>query len=262
MHPLLAVDTSDLALKTIQPSQIIAAIVVLLAAWIVARLTRRGLSRFLAGIEGVTEGMRSLAVRVSGYLIWFIGVGIALSFLGAQIQPLLVAAIIFAVVLGLALRGIADNFAAGIILQTRHPMNIGDEIESQDYTGTVIELNGRAVVIETFDGRTVHLPNSEVLGKPLINRSNLGMRRSEIELTAPAANDLPLAQVLDAVARTQGVLSDPGPDVLVTSVGPETITLLVRFWHAAEAGAEVSSSVVSGLFSGATSSDWTATALT
>jgi small conductance mechanosensitive channel len=263
MHLMLAVDTSDLALKTIEPSQIIAAIAVLLATWVVARLTRRGLSSFLAGIDGVTEGMRSLAVRMSGYVVWFIGVGVALSFLGAQIQPLLVAAIIVAVVLGLALRGIADNFAAGIILQTRHPMNLGDEIESQGYIGTVQELNGRAVVIETFDGRVVHLPNSEVLGKPLINRSIRGMRRSEIELRTPGvADNLPIGDVLDAVTQTKGVLPDPAPDVLVTAVDPQTITMLVRFWHSPETGTEVSSSVVAGLSRKAGSSGWTATAMT
>ena len=98
------------------------------------------------------------------------------------IQPLITVAIVFGVILALALRGIADNFASGIVLQTRRPIHIGDEVESLGYVGNVLDMDSRAVVIETFDGRTVHLPNSEVLGDPLINHSTKGARRSEVEV--------------------------------------------------------------------------------
>lgn len=79
-------------------------------------------------------------------MVIFLGVGIALSLLGAPIQPLIAAAIVIAVVLGLALRGIAENFAAGILLQTRRPIHVGDEIESLGHSGNVVEMNSRAGV--------------------------------------------------------------------------------------------------------------------
>ena len=71
-----------------------------------------------------------------------------------QFSRCITVAIVFGVILALALRGIADNFAAGIVLQTRRPIHIGDEVESLGYVGNVLEMDGRAVVIETFDGRT------------------------------------------------------------------------------------------------------------
>ena len=83
-------------------------------------------------------------------------------------------------VLVLALRGIADNFAASVVLQARHPIALGDEIESGDFVGVVTELNGRSVVIRTVDGRTVHVPNGEILQERLVNNSTHGARRSEI----------------------------------------------------------------------------------
>ncbi|HYJ24876.1 MAG TPA: mechanosensitive ion channel domain-containing protein [Acidimicrobiia bacterium] len=98
------------------------------------------------------------------------------------IQPLLTAVIVIGVILALALRGIAENFAAGIVLQTRRPIEVGDEVDSLDYVGDVIEMNGRAVIIETFDGRRVHLPNSEVLSNPLVKHTDRGARRSDVEV--------------------------------------------------------------------------------
>ena len=69
------------------------------------------------------------------YSCWLLGAGIALTFLGVEIQPLLAAALIVAVVAILAIRGVTDNFAAGVVIQSRRPVHIGDEIEVLDQTG-------------------------------------------------------------------------------------------------------------------------------
>ena len=154
--------------------------------------------------------LEALAVRLSGYFVIFIGVGVALAFLGAEIQPLLAAAIIGGVVVVLALRGIADNFAAGIVLQTRHPIRVDDEIESGSHSGVVTELNGWAVVIRTFDGRTVHLPNAELLDSPMVNRTVYGARRSDVEVRVESDDpEAARRTILDTVATVPGVLGDP-----------------------------------------------------
>jgi len=64
------------------------------------------------------------------YFVLVLGIGIAISILGAPIQPVLAAAIIVAVVIVLALRGVADNFAAGVVLQSRKPIRVGDFVAS------------------------------------------------------------------------------------------------------------------------------------
>lgn len=83
--------------------------------------------------------MRGLAARLCGYLVLLVGVAIALSFLGAQLQPLLTAAVLVAALAIIALRGIADNVAAGIIIQTRQPISLGDEILLGEHRGVVLD---------------------------------------------------------------------------------------------------------------------------
>jgi len=219
----------------------------LVAGWILSRLARRGVTTLLVRLPSLGEGVKTAIVRVVVYAIILLGVGVALGFLGASVQPLLAIALIVAVVLVLVLRGIADNFAAGVVLQTRRPIEVGDVLTSDDIEGEVVELNGRAVVVKTFDGRIVHLPNGAVLQQPLVNESAHGARRSEVEVRVGAAADGMPEAITEAVRAVEGVHQRERVDVLSRSRSPERQIYRVRFWHHPKHGTTVSSAVVDSL---------------
>jgi len=242
------VDAESLADISIDPWLVVLALVVIVLAWLLSRLTRRTVTRVSQRLEGLSPELRDLAGRIGGYLVLFLGFGIALSILGAPIQPVLAAAILVGVVMALALRGVAENFAAGIVLQTRHPVGIQDEIDALGYVGTILEMNGRAVVIETSDGRTVHLPNSPLLASPLVNHTTHGKRRSEIEVRVKSNDPAATRQgLLASTADVPGVLDEPEPDVYVIAIDPDRVTAKIRFWHKPSAGIRVTSDVVSAI---------------
>jgi small-conductance mechanosensitive channel len=246
--PPEAVDAETLSETTIDPVMAVLAIVVLLLAWLLARATRKATTRVLSRLEGITPEMKGLLARVAGYLVIFLGIGIALSLLGAPLQPVLAAAIVIAVVMALALRGVAENFAAGILLQTRRPIHVGDEIESLGYSGYVVEMNGHAVVVETFDGRLVHLPNAEALREPLLNHTEHGARRSEVEVRVRSRDFEEIrTRLASTVASATGVMSDPAPMVYMTGSDPVRVTALIQFWHDPDHGYSVRSAVIDAL---------------
>src|SRR5262245_45119418 len=111
------------------------ALVVLIASYVLARLSRRTVTRLLDHVEGVTPDVRSLVERVTFYFVFLVGVGVALSIFGVPVEPLLTAAVIVGVIAVLALRGVAENFAAGVVLQTRRPIQLGDTVESLGHRG-------------------------------------------------------------------------------------------------------------------------------
>lgn len=245
----LAADT-PIDVSSIQPESVIAAVVVLLIGWLVSRYTRRAVTKLTARVPGISVLMQNLTGRIAGYLVLFLGFGLALSILGAEIQPVLAVAIIVGIVLFLALRGIADNVAAGVLLQTRRPIEIGDEISVSGFTGEVIEMNSRAVVIATYDGRQVHLPNSDLLEEPLANHSENGARRSDIEVRAgvdPSRAAATVEDVLEAARQADGVRPDPAPVVFATSIESGRLTLLLRVWHETTGSRAAVSSVVMAL---------------
>jgi small-conductance mechanosensitive channel len=257
---LIAVDAETLTETSLDPWHLIGAVLVLIAGWILSRLTRRAARKVLARLGGLSDALRDLIARVLGYLVLFLGIGIALALVGVPIQPVLSAAIIVGVILALALRGLADNFAAGIILQTEQPIHVGDEIDSLDHSGIVKELTSRAVVVETFDGRTVHLPNGEVLSNPLINHTTLGARRSELEVRVYTTEVATMTDRLrSATLGSPDILGDPAPAVYVVAIEPDRVTYKVLYWHLPSNQFSATSDLVSTL--GAALEDHTASVI-
>lgn len=228
-----AIDVQDVVSGTqVSGWDLVLAAAAILAGWIVGRIVSRAVLGVLSRVSGVGENLRQFAARLAKYLVVMIGAGVALTFLGAEIQPLLTAAIIVAVVAALALRGVAENFASGVVLQTRRPIDLGDEIEAMGFVGVVTEMNGRSVVIETYDGKTVHLPNSQVLDNAVVNNFEHQSRRTDIEVRAERTDDIDavLAAIGDAARSAAGVLAEPAPVAVLTSAEPHRIRVLVRVW--------------------------------
>ena len=239
-------DISEFVTSTqVTITDVVLAILVLIAAWIIARLARRGVRTVLGRVKGISEDQSQLAARVTFYFLLLIGVGVALTFVGAEIQPILTAGILIGVVAILALRGLAENFAAGIILQTRQPIQLGDDIDVLEYSGIVREINSRTVILEAWDRRRIHIPNHTVLNNPLVNHTERDTRRSEVEvrLAVSESFDEAVAAVIETVANVPGV-ADQRPEVVFRSVDPGRVVIVVRFAHGPAGPVKVTSDVV------------------
>lgn len=244
------IDLSALGVSGVSGWDLLWAVLCAVAGWVASIFVRRGVLAVLRRTPNVSEGVAVFVARVAKYLVILLGVGIGLGFLGIGLQPLLAIVLIVGVVLVLALRGIADNFAAGVVLQTRHPVRLGDEIELDGETGTVVELNGRSVVIHTLDGRTVHIPNSTVLSQPIDNHSSRGARRSEVQVrTVRDGVDLTelTERLAHAAASVDGVHAREPARTLVAAVSSDRVTIRVQFWHHPLKGVAVTSDVVVAL---------------
>jgi small-conductance mechanosensitive channel len=240
-------DLSDFVTTTkVTITDVVLAVVVLLASWILARLARRGVLKLLGRVAGISEDLRQLAARVTFYFLLMMGIGVAFTFLGAEIQPVITAGIILAVVAALALRGIAENFAAGVLIQTRRPIVIGDDIDVLDHSGIVREINGRSVILEAWDRRQVHIPNRTVLDNPFVNHTAHSTRRSEVEVRLAITDsiDEAVAALVETVVATPGVIATPPPVVLFRSVDPARAVVIVRFAHGPNDAVPVTSAVV------------------
>lgn len=240
-----AVDVSSVV-SSLSGWAVFFALVTLIVSWLASRVVRRSVLRLANRVQGLSRDLRVLAARMASYAVLFIGAGVALTMLGVQTQPLLTIAILIGVVAILALRGIADNFAAGIVIQTRRPIHIGDELAALGFVGVVKELNSRSVVIESFDGATVHLPNRQVLDSPFVNHTTVGARRSECEVRVRITGQaMDIAGALsEALLRVHGVLDDPEPSVFFTAADSDRVVLLARFWHSPSDARAVTSDVV------------------
>lgn len=236
-------------------------VIALVLGWLGARTAGRAVAAGLGRLQGISEASIALAARVTKYLILIVAAGVALSFIGGSTEPLLAVVIVVSVIAVLALRGIADNFSAGVVLQTRRPLRVGDEVRLAGETGVVAEMNARAVIIHTFDGRAVHVPNADVLREPLANHSVLSARRSELEVrVVKSGDDTQLVDlIVSAVLRAEGVRAEPSPTCLIVSESITRVICLLRFWHDPRGSSSARSAAVRSIYSALRDANMTAT---
>jgi small conductance mechanosensitive channel len=246
------VDLSQLLPTTVEWWQVVIAVVVIIAGWILSRLARSGTIRLLRLAPSVSEIVSTFIARLVSYSVMLLSVAVALAVLGVNMQPLLVLAVVLAVVAVLVLRGVADNFAAGVVIQASKPIEIGHEIQVEGpdgraIIGVVTDLNSRTVVLQTYDGRTVHVPNAKMVQDPIVNHSARGLRRSEVQVRTArrgAAVEHLLARLAEAAASVSGISEIEQTRAIAVSISPERLTARVLFWHAPTDGLGVTASVV------------------
>ncbi|HVM40764.1 MAG TPA: mechanosensitive ion channel family protein [Acidimicrobiia bacterium] len=212
----------------------IQAAAIFVAAIVLAILVRRIITRFVA--RGETERHAALVIgRFVSALIVAGGFVYALNALGVRLGPLLGALGIGGVALAFALQHVLENWFSAVLLQIRRPFRVGDQIVAEGFSGTVEDINFRAVVIRSVDGRRVHLPASTVVQNPFENLTAYGRRRTTLTVGLAYDADLGSARqvLLDAVASAEGVTAYPPPEAWVEQFGESSIDVAVRFWHPA-----------------------------
>lgn len=232
--------------------QIVFALLSALAGWLLSRLARRGVLKLAQRTPGISDSVAQLAARITQYTLLLVGIGVGLAFLGANVQPLLAMTAIAVVVLILVLRGVADNFAAGVLIQSRQSVKIGEEIVIDGPDGTLLgvvqELTGRSVILTTVDGRTVHVPNSALLTGVLVNDSRHGARRSALAIRVSRSGahglDEVMERISEAASATSGVHARERPAVSLVSVSPTRWMLRLQIWHHPLHGATVVSDTI------------------
>jgi len=135
------------------------------------------------------------------------------------------------VAIGFAFQNILQNFLAGLLLLWAEPFRIGDEIKLDPYEGTVEEIQTRATIIKTYDGRRVVIPNADLFTHSVTVNTALDIRRWEYDLAVHGIRELAELKslVVNAVSKVQGVLTDPRPEALVMDLGdPGTDVVKVR----------------------------------
>ena len=149
------------------PNLVVAAVVVL-AFVMGARIARKFAVR-TARHYNRTEHPGQIVGRLLQWIIFGTGLLVALSVVAPsfQLKDLVSTLGIGGLAVGFAFRDVFQNFLAGLILLVTQPFHIGDQIKVKDFEGTVDEIETRATIIRTYDGRRVVIPNSTLFTEAL-----------------------------------------------------------------------------------------------
>jgi len=139
-------------------------LVFLVIAWFCRTLVRR-----VAVQRRKHQGMALLLGRLVHIGIVVLGFLVALSVIAPSFQAsdLIKILGIGSVAVGFAFQNILQNFLAGILLLLQEPFRIGDLISVTGIEGTVYDIQSRATVITTKEGRQVIIPNAIIFTSPV-----------------------------------------------------------------------------------------------
>jgi small conductance mechanosensitive channel len=133
---------------------------------------------------------------------------------------------------GLAMKDTLSSFAAGLLLTTLRPFDVGDYVEAGGQGGSVVEIQLLNTILNTPDNVRVVVPNGKILTNNISNYTVNGRRRMVINVGVSYDDDLQkVTELLHSVLKTdERVLEDPAPVVAVTEFGDSSINIVVRFW--------------------------------
>ena len=118
---------------------------------------------------------------------------------------------------------VIGNIIAGLVITYMRPFKMGDRIKLNDTTGAIIETTPLVTRIRTPKNEVVTVPNSFIMSSHTVNYSTSAREygliiHSEVSI----GYDVPWRQVnqilIDAALNTPGVVDDPRPFVLETSL--------------------------------------------
>jgi small-conductance mechanosensitive channel len=201
-------------------------------SWLLAR----GVGAAVLRVTGRREG-RALALafaRVTKVLIVVAGVLVAATTAFPTFTPgdLVTTLGLGSVAVGLVFKDVFQNFLAGVLMLVTKPFRVGDQIRFQDFEGTVEDIQARATLLTTYDGRRVVLPNAQLYTNPVVVNTAFACRRSEYDVGVGYGDDVARAKelILTALRETEGVLADPAPEVLVVELAESSVNLRARWW--------------------------------
>jgi small-conductance mechanosensitive channel len=173
-------------------------------------------------------------IEVARLMILFIAAFLVLFWLyQLNIEKLLIAPGIIAIVIGLAMQDLVGNIIAGMGIQVGKPYAQGDWLQVGDHFAQVIEINWRATRLLSNDGVSIEIPHREMAGKTIVNL-NRPFKAHAFRLSVSIEYSAPPTRVKDillhATANAMGLAPEPKPTVYLKNFGDSSIEYEIKFW--------------------------------
>lgn len=210
------------------------ATVVLIVSYFASRAINRFVYKTIGG-KIKQESVRNLVSRVASAVIFLVGLYFAMTILKFDdtLKTIVSAAGVSGIVVGLALQGTLSNTISGIVLSFRKNLNIGNWVETNGYSGEVIDINLNYFVIKEADNNMVVIPNKTILENPFKNYSLTTKMRITIDCGVEYGADLEKVEKLtrDVITRNFNQ-KEIGKQVefYFIEFGDSSINFICRFW--------------------------------
>ncbi len=184
----------------------------------------------------IDEGLAYTLQRLLHYVVISLGILFALRIgVNVDLTSLAVLVTALSVGIGLGLKEISSDVAAGFILLFERPLRVGDRVRLNDGSieGDVLGIDLRTTKIRTLDRLTVIVPNSKLTNEIYVNRTYLN-DPVRVSVTVGVAYGSDVSSVrsalVSAAREVESVLDDPAPEVLFIGFGDSSLDFQLLAW--------------------------------
>ena len=171
-------------------------------------------------------------------VIWFAGLNLAMKEMNWDLSGLFASLAVFSLILGIAMQQTIGNIMNSFMLAIDRPFEVGDRIEVEGLTGSVVSVGVLSTKILTHEETLVVIPNNKLVETTLTNHARGGgdgkARRISlvIEIGVDYREDIDHVKytLLELAKRCPYVITNPNPRVLLTELGDFSKTFKVISW--------------------------------
>ena len=208
-------------------------LLILLVTLFVGRLARRALQNLFRRLnlqDG--ESGRIYGVTVQ-WIVWIIGIEVALHFIGIKLTTLFAATGFFAIAAGFAAKNILENLMSGSILRLERVIRTQDIVEVDGHPVIVEDVGLRTIKARTFDGVDMVIPNTIAAQSIVKNFTRKDpLHRLHVRVGVSYASDLEVVRetLEQAVDALEWRSAQRAPSVYLDDFGNSSIEYNVYVW--------------------------------
>ena len=211
---------------------IVGALLLLIAGWVVAGWIEKHTGKVLKRIDRVDATLRSFVTNLVRYAILVLVMIAVFAQFGIQTTSIIAVLGAAGLAVGLALQGTLANIAAGVLLLFLRPFTVGESIDAGSIAGTVREIGLFSTELQTWDGIYLMVPNSQLASAAIQNYSRLPTRRLNLVIGISYTDDIDKAlKVLSELLQNdERILDDPAHQVMVKELAESSVNINLRCW--------------------------------
>ncbi len=207
------------------PSLILALVIIIIGGLIVkliCRMVNKTMTK--SNVDGAAKSFLVSFIRIILYMVVLITVLSVLKVPMSSIITILGAA---GLAVSLALQNCLSNLCGGFIILFSKPFTAGDTIEIDNTVGKVMSINILYTKIETFDKKSVFIPNGKVSDAKIINYTETPERRLDLKFNISYNADFRKARelVLGIINEHPLILKTPEPVVRMSSHNDSSVSI-------------------------------------
>ena len=198
------------------------------------------LDRYNTNKSVTVTGGNPLVVFASRGIVWFMGIYLALQEVGIELLGIIASLAVFSLIIGLAVQQTLGNMLNSFMLAVDQPFEVGDRIEVEGVTGTVMSVGILSTKILTLTEELVVIPNNRLVDSTITNFARGGGdgMGSRLTLTLDIGVDYDERSahvkqvIMDVAKKCPHVEQDPAPRVLLRELGDFSKNYRLYVWLA------------------------------